>query len=101
MASTIPPRQLQHGAKAQTSSFPYRQLFILGMFSLSSEESGSKPLSIQGLGSLLRHSASSLHSTNELTSKLSISLVSHLRANRLHVHLPLRLLHDHILQHHH
>ena len=33
-----------------------------------------------------------------LTSTFSTSLMSHLRANSLHVHLSLRLLHDHILQ---
>ena len=103
MPSAIPARRLQHSGKAETTSFPWPQLSILGMFPYPTGNAG--PIYCRSNATACHYLTFSFHClpiasqvTFGLTSTLSSSVMSHLRANRLHVHLPLRLLHGYILQ---
>ena len=103
MTSAISARRVQHGSKASTAPFPWQQLSILGMSPCPAQNADHihcqrRPIARHYLTALLHHFPLPLQPTFELTSTFPISIMPHLRANRLHVHLSLRLLHGHILQ---
>lgn len=104
MTSTIPARQLRQVAKAQTAPFPTKQLVILGKSPPPSINTVQKHLRFDDIAcrpiELAASSYSIVIAHRWLISTLPISLMSHLRAHRLHVHLPLRLLHGLVFQYH-
>lgn len=105
MTSSKPARQLQHVGMAQSVPFPWKKIFILGTSPFPSRRAvqghvQSNVIACQHPSPLLGHCQSSPQSTYWLTSTLSISVSPYLGTNSLHVHLPLRLLHDLVLRHH-
>jgi hypothetical protein len=106
MRTSTPPHRRQHVNGTKTVPFPSQQLFVLGTSPLSVTVETSRWWSMDCLclpPSPQRMTPRSMACFSKLTMTdvfLLPSTLSDLRTNRLHVHLPLRLLHDPILRHH-
>lgn len=104
MTPATSARRLQRADNAQRAPFPSKQLFILGM-SPSPLTCGEQFETIHYRTSALTNAGArcftifSKHALANINPP-PISVMSHLRADRLHVHLPLRLLYDPVLQNH-